>query len=108
MATHPLPDGGSPPISSSVSYDFQTAFVGAPNDYSTVLNQQMALQVPLGSQLNLLTAQNIGNKYVNSARLSDEILKPEALNLKGYNTLQGNPAGTNGYFTFGGAYRGNF
>lgn len=103
MATNPKPDGGLPPISSNVAYDFQTAFVGNANDYSTAMNQQMALQVPLGSQLNLLTAQNMGNKYIDGSRLQDQKLGSLQNVLTGYNTLD-YPRTAGAYTTFGTAY----
>ena len=83
--------------------EFQTAFVSSPNNYSTVMNQQLALPIPIGSQLNLLNAQNAGNPYLDQSRLSNMKLGSLQNVLPGYNTLtHGNSVG---YSTFSSAYK---
>ncbi len=73
-----------------------------PNNYSTALNTQMALKVPLGSQLNLLSAQNAGNQYLKYDRLQNQKLGSLQNVLTGYNTLT---QGSNGaYYNFSTAY----
>jgi len=89
MATTPMPDGFQGPNTNNVANDFSTAFVGSANNYSTTMNQQLALPVPLGSQLNLLDAQNMGNPYIQGDRMSDMMLGPMQNSLVGYNTLTG-------------------
>lgn len=86
----------------SVQYDGSVSSVGEPSDYATVMNQAMALKVPLGSQLNLLSAQNAGNQYLNYGRLSDQRLGSLQNVLTGYNTLT---MGNNGaYYPLSAAY----
>ena len=78
------------------------AAVGDPGDYSTTMNQSMALKVPLGSQLNLLSAQNAGNAYLKYDRLQNQKLGSLQDVLTGYNTLT---HGNNGaYYNFSSAY----
>lgn len=102
MAVTPGFDGIQPPDVNATSADFKTAYVSGPNNYSTVMNQQMALAVPLGSQLALLTAENAGNPYLNSKRITDQRLGSLANVLSGYNTLT-SPAVTS-YQPFSQAY----
>jgi hypothetical protein len=102
MATTPAPDGIQPPFVNLVAGDFKTAFVGDPYNYSTAMNQQAAMQVPLGSQLALLTAANMGNNYVNGARTDDVRLGSLANVLQGYNTLSHGSAAP--YYSFSAAY----
>lgn len=71
----------------SVSVDFSPAGVSSANDYSTVMNQDMALKIPLGSQLNLLNARNAGNVFLDQMRLSNIPFDAYQMGLKGYNTL---------------------
>ena len=87
----------------AVSYDMGTAFVSDIYDYSTVGRQDMALQVPLGSQLALLNAQNAGNPYVDYGAVGFSNLGSLQNVLPGYNTLgQTLPAGK--FFNFSQAY----
>jgi hypothetical protein len=102
MSVTPGFDGIQPPDTNPVAADFRTAFVGDPYNYSTALNQQAAMQVPLGSQLALLTAANAGNQYVNGARLDDVRLGSLANVLTGYNTLSHGSGAP--YYNFATAY----
>jgi hypothetical protein len=103
MSTSPMPDGMGGPNTNNVANDFRTAFVsGDPSEYATAMNQQTAMQVPLGSQLSLLTAQNAGNQYVNGARLQDQKLGSLQNVKTGYNTLVFPQ--TAGYASFSSAY----
>lgn len=86
-----------------VSYDMAVAAVpGDPSDYSTAMNTQMALKVPLGSQLNLLSAQTAGNQYLKYDRLQNQRLGSLQDVNTGYHTLT---HGTNSpYYQFSTAY----
>jgi len=94
---------GYGPGSGCVANDFDTAFVSSDaSSYSTVLNQDMALKIPLGSQLNLLNARNAGNPFVDFARVNN-VQNKFPVDLSGYNTLSaGQSAGP--YFSFSQAY----
>ena len=85
------------------SFDFRPAGISDSSSYSTVMNQNMALQVPLGSQLNLLNAQNAGNPYLNYSRLQNQKLGSLQYALPGYGTLS-YPMAQQGYASFGAAY----
>jgi hypothetical protein len=88
-----------------VSTDSCTAYVSTnPDDYSSVEDVNNAVQVPLGSQLNLLNAQSAGNPYLDYGRLYNAKLGSLANALPGYNTMGQTKQG--GYFTFGSAYGG--
>lgn len=94
-----------------VPYDMGTVidgWGGAYGGYSTVARQDLALSVPLGSQLNLLNASTAGNCYLDFARTENKHLGSLENVLKGYNTLTGTYEGCNGggapYGTFGNAY----
>jgi hypothetical protein len=103
MSVTPAPDMLAAPGVNNVANDFTTAFVGNPYMYSTAMNQQAAMQVPLGSQLALLTAANMGNNYVNGVRLDNVRLGSLANVLTGYNTLSMAPS-LGGYYNFSTAY----
>lgn len=86
--------------SSSSEYSTQQ-FLG--DQGSPVKQQALALQVPLGSQLNLLDAQMKGNKYLQfSAPNFTKISEKERATFMnpGYNALTG--SGDSSYFKFGG------
>lgn len=102
MSVSPQFDGISPPSTNLASADFKTAYVSDPNSYSTAMNQQAAMSVPLGSQLALLTAANQGNNYVNGQRIQDTKLGSLANTLTGYNTLSHGSG--NAYYSFSNAY----
>lgn len=89
--------------SAATDYSSQ-AFLG--DNGSLIKQQNMAFQVPLGSQLDLLQAQQKGNKYLDFAarhnvKLSDSE-RATFMNM-GYNELQKAPTGA-GYFSFSSAY----
>lgn len=88
----------------AVTYDMDSSgTTGSPMDYSKVGQQDMALKVPLGSQLSLLNAMNAGNPYVNYAATGFQNLGSLENVLQGYNTMgQTNTAGQ--YFNFSQAY----
>jgi hypothetical protein len=95
----------------SVPYDMGTEFVSSGSGYgaySTVARQDLALSVPLGSQLNLLNASTAGNCYLDFSRTENKHLGSLEDVLKGYNTLTGTYQGCNGgggpYGTFGVSY----
>lgn len=102
MSVTPRFNGVQPPLVNAVAADFDTGFVSSPDNYSTVLNQSMAMAVPLGSQLALLTATNAGNPYVQGNRIDNQRLGSLANVLTGYNTLTGSNAAP--YYTFSNAY----
>jgi len=83
-------------------YETQSTFVSNPNNYSTLMNQRLALPVPIGSQLNLLNAQNAGNPYLNFNRTANMKLGSLQNVLPGYNTLS--RGDSVGYATFNSAY----
>ncbi len=103
MSLSPAIDGGFPTADNGTAYDMAPAGILTPDNYSTAMNQQMAFQIPLGSQLNLLNAQNAGNEYMNSARTQDKRLGSLQNVLPGYdlNHTRGNGGS---YLTFGSAY----
>jgi hypothetical protein len=87
-----------------IAADMCTAFVSSnPYDYSTIDETDLAVKVPLGSQLNLLSQQTAGNPYLNYARDTNMRTPSLANVLQGYNTL-GQQARAGQYFTFSGAY----
>jgi len=76
---------GAPPISSGVAFDFNTAFVSTPNNYSTAMMLQQAIKMPLGSEFNLLPSENI------TSQLSGKSIPQVATSsldrvMQGYNT----------------------
>lgn len=102
MSVRPGFDGIQGPNTNMTAADFTTGFVGGPSGYSTAMGQQLALPVPLGSQLNLLNMQYAGNPYMNFNRTSDQRLTNAERMLKGYNTLT--DGGNGSYYSFGKAY----
>jgi hypothetical protein len=102
MSVSPSFDGIQAPDTNVVAADFKTAFVGDPYNYSAAMSQQAAMQVPLGSQLALLTAANSGNSYVQGNRIDNVKLGSLANVLQGYGTLAHGQGGA--YYSFAGAY----
>jgi hypothetical protein len=88
-------------IFNSVQYDKSIPAVSSPDYYSTATTQNLAMVVPLGSQLNLLNAQNAGNPYLNMARVSNPKM-PGDLMPTTYDTLGQNNQGS--HFRFSSAY----
>ena len=89
----------------SVPYDMGVASVSADSsysDYSTIDQQEYALKVPLGSQLNLLNAYNAGNPYLDYERVQNMQLGSLSNVLQGYSTLSGQQQGP--YAKFGYIY----
>ncbi len=86
----------------SNAFESPQAIGGGPNDFTTALNPTMGLKVPLGSQLNLLSAQNKGNQFLKYDRLQNQKLGSLQNVLTGYNTLTGVPGA--GYFAMSSAY----
>ncbi len=89
--------------SGCISADFSTSYVQDPWSYSTVGKQDMALKVPLGSQLALLNASFAGNPYVQYDAVAFQKLGSLQNVLVGYNTM-GQNTDNGSYFTFGRAY----
>ena len=102
---HPTLASGFPPVSCSIAYDYDTAFVSHPNDYQTAREQQEAIKMPLGSQFNLLPKENITSQY-SATRVPQVSASSLDRVMQGYNTYIPVPtlSQVGGYVWSGGAY----
>lgn len=89
--------------SNCVSRDMCVAGVSNFSNYATIGAIDQALKVPMGSQLNILSAMSAGNIYADFTAVNIPTLAPGALKLTGFNTMgQAAPAGA--YMSFSSAY----
>lgn len=90
--------------SDCVSADMCPSGVGKAGNYSTISDVDQALKIPLGSQLQLLTAAYQGDPFFNYTMTGYQLLPP-SVGVSSYNSLAGNCSQGNGqYYSFGCAY----
>ena len=98
-------NSSNPPYSNCVANDFCTAYSNSQgaDAYATIGTVDQALKVPLGSQLALLNAQNVGNMYLDYGRIQNMMAPPLTTLQMGYNRDMGQNL-SSPYFTFAQAY----
>lgn len=96
---------GFPPISSAVAFDFNSQYVGDPNDYNTAMNLQQAINRPFGLEFDIMSKNNRNEYSANrvpqvSASSLDRVMY-------GYNTFSPVPTTSQvGGYSYAGGYYG--